>query len=89
MRLVRNVYFWLVLGTIAFIGGMAWSSSSWEHMSRKDRDEARADREAEDKDPEPITGFGAGFMTACAVGLFWFAVHCQANVKPNQDRDNQ
>lgn len=77
MKLIRNVYFWLFLGSIAFIGFMCWASSG--HMSQKDWD---AVVEKYGEDPVRLGPFGMGFATACLVGGFWLTVYLTQNPKP-------
>lgn len=86
MRIVRNGYFWMVLGTIAFVWLMSRSASV--HVSRQDMEEIQAEREADGKDTDRLSPFGMGFMTACAVGGFWFAVHCQTS-KSDRSGDSE
>jgi hypothetical protein len=45
-------------------------------------DEIRAEREAEGKDPEPMSPFGIGFTTACLVGGFWLMVYLKEHPGP-------
>jgi FtsH-binding integral membrane protein len=80
MRLVKSLYFWLVLGTVAFISFAAWSSSV--HVSQRDREAREEDGGASDRIPP----FAAGFATAAIVGGFWFAVYVQSH-PPRQKED--
>jgi hypothetical protein len=80
MRVIRNLYFWLILGTVVFVGAMAWSSST--HVSRQDREAREEEGESSDRLPP----FAAGFATACVVGLFWFAVHCELNPPERKEK---
>jgi hypothetical protein len=85
MRIIRNLYFWLVLGTVVFVGFMDWSSSV--RISRRDREDIQAERELEGEDStEPLSGFGAGFVTACIVGGFWFGVYHETH-PPERKRE--
>jgi hypothetical protein len=81
MRVIKNLYFWLMLGSIAFIALSAWASS--KHVSREDI-EARQAEDCESGDiyehshsSEPLPPFAAGFVTAVIVGGFWFCVYHQ------------
>lgn len=77
MKLIRNVYFWLFLGSIAFIGFSCWVSSI--HVSQKEWD---AMVEKYGDDPVRIGPFGMGFLTACIVGGFWLRVYVVENPRP-------
>ena len=77
MKLIRSVYFWMFLGSVAFIGFMCWGSSS--HMSQKEWD---AMVEEYGDDPARIGPFGIGFVTACIVGGFWLRVYVVGNPRP-------
>ena len=77
MKLIRNVYFWLFLGSIAFIGFSYWASLG--HVSQKDWD---AMVEKYGDDPVRFGPFGMGFLTACIVGGFWLRVYVAENPKP-------
>jgi threonine/homoserine/homoserine lactone efflux protein len=71
MRVVKSLYFWLVLGTAAFIAFAAWSSSG--HVSQRDQEAREEDGGSSDRMPS----FAAGFVTAVVVGGFWFSVYHQ------------
>lgn len=71
MRLIRNAYFWLVLGSILFIGFMSWVSSV--HVSQKEWDAMVEEHDGHD--PGRIGPFGMGFLTACIVGGVWVFVY--------------
>jgi hypothetical protein len=77
MKLIRNVYFWLFLGSIAFIGFSYWASLG--HVSQKDWD-AMVDKYGDN--PMRLGPFGMGFITACLVGGFWSIVYLTQNPKP-------
>jgi hypothetical protein len=81
MRLVKSLYFWLVLGTVVFIAFAAWSSSI--HVSQHDRKA----REEEGESSDRMSPFAAGFATAVIVGGFWFAVYHQMHPKSPDVRD--
>jgi hypothetical protein len=77
MKLIRSAYFWMFLGSIAFIGFSYRASSS--HMSQKDWD---AMVEKYGDDPVRLGPFGMGFATACLVGGFWLTVYLTQNPTP-------
>jgi hypothetical protein len=79
MRVIRNIYFWLILGSIAFIGFMSWVSSV--HVSQKEWDAMVEEHDG--RDPGRIGPFGMGFATACVLGGFWFAVYLKHGLKPS------
>ncbi|MBB5329448.1 hypothetical protein HDF14_003066 [Edaphobacter lichenicola] len=81
MRLIKSLYFWLVLGTVAFVAFAAWSSSV--QVSQHDRESREEEGESSDRVPP----FAAGFATAAIVGGFWFAVYHQMHPKSRDVRD--
>lgn len=76
MRILRSIYFWFVIGTIGFIGGMYWASSihRWHQESNDAIDNCRDTGAYETCSSEPISPFASGFLTAMVVGGFWYAV---------------
>jgi hypothetical protein len=79
MRVIRNIYFWLILGSIAFIVLMNWSAS--KHISQKHLNEIAAERD--EVAPVAIGPFGMGFVTACIIGGAWVVVYRQKHPKPS------
>jgi hypothetical protein len=66
MRIVRNIYFWLILGSIAFIAFSAFTSSF--HPSQKEieaceaDDSETADMYEHSRSCEPLPPFASGFI---------------------------
>jgi hypothetical protein len=78
MKILRNAYFWLFLGSILFIGLMDWASSF--HISQRNADEIAAERD--EPAPAVISPFWEGFVTAGVVVGAWVVVYRQQNPKP-------
>jgi len=86
MRVIRNVYLWMVLGSLAFVWLMGRSSSV--HLTKQEAQEMREEREDEGKDPDGMPPFAMGFATACILGGFWYAVYA-STPKPPAKRDDR
>jgi hypothetical protein len=93
MKIVRNLYFWMVLGSLAFIGFSAWVSSI--HVSREDikarqaEDDESGDIYEHSHASEPMPPFLVGFVTACIVGGCWYAVYVQMHPPERKDEDKR
>jgi len=76
VRVLKNIYFWWVLGTVAFI----WASAahSGHHFTRQEVEDCEVDNNLSTsdypRDCTPPSGFERGFMTAVVAGGFWVAV---------------
>jgi hypothetical protein len=78
MKLIRSAYFWLFLGSIAFIAFMDWTSSI--HVTQKEWDAMAAER-GEDSSPPRFGPFWDGFATACIIAGAWAVVYRQKHPK--------
>jgi hypothetical protein len=76
MKTLRNVYFWLVLGTIAFVGISDCASTN--HVTRANKETA-VDADGDPRTDTHLPPFWAGFITAVIVGGFWFCIYHQMN----------
>ena len=90
MQIFRKRYFWRILGTLAFIGLMGWSSSM--HVSREQLDDVQDEEVAtgqiyEQPRGEPLPPFLAGFSTACLVGAYWYL--SESTKHPKQRRPDE
>lgn len=79
MKFLRNIYFWMLLGTIAVvIGGDFVSMNDYYYLpSKEDRAidaQIKQDREAEGKSTDLPDPYLAGFGTAVVLGVFWYLV---------------
>lgn len=63
MKVIRNAYFWVLIGSIAFIGLMDWNSH--HHLSQDDANRIATERD--ESAPVVLSPFWEGFATACIV----------------------
>lgn len=78
MRLFRNIYLWLALGSLVIvIGGDILSMRNYHYLPSKEDRAAQAEVEQERADegkstdlPDPYI---SGFITAVILGGFWWA----------------
>lgn len=79
MKLLRNLYFWMALGSlVVVIGGDILSMRDYHYSPSKEaraaEEEVRQEREAEGKStflPDPYL---EGFITAVVLGGLWFVM---------------
>ena len=85
MKVIRNAYFWVLLGSIVFIGLMDWSS----HFHRT---QEQAYQEAEERDESAVavlSPFWEGFATACVViGAFGVVYRQQHPKTPSESKNS-
>lgn len=80
MKFLRNVYFWMALGSIAvvIIGDMMSMQGYYRRETKEDQ-EAQEERRAEGKSTMLPDPYISGFVTAVILGGFWIAVIHQNN----------
>jgi hypothetical protein len=77
MKAIRNAYFWLFLGSVAFIAFSYWVASTpvsqkeWNAMAKG----------LSDPPSKPPSEFWMGFGTACIVAGAWVVVYRQKHPK--------
>jgi hypothetical protein len=69
MKFLRNIYFWLALGSVVVvIGGDALYRDSKEAI------QAAEERRAEGESSTLLDPYLAGFFTAVVLGGFWYGI---------------